>query len=195
MNNKKFNSKEELDNYLLSNKTPFSVIDQKIDYSLVSKKKRKVNVNLWKKITIGFASLCLVIVGILGVIDYYRVNNKDACPFELGTYTYASQEGNIEGLDFSESSYIVLTDEELTGPGTFVIEDEENDWVVYGKFYCCNFEGITIGKMIKDLNYYYVNVGNYKISIIYSSYGGDAFLNVDIVNNLYQTEKIDFINK
>ena len=195
MNNKKFNSKEELDNYLLSNKTPFSVIDQKIDYSLVSKKKRKVGFSLKNKLTAAIASVLLVVSLCIGGYFINNINNKSNCPFELGTYTYASQEGSIEGLDFSESSYIVLTDEKLTGPGTFVIEDEENDWVVYGKFYCCNFEGITIGKMIKDLNYYYVNVENYKISIIYSSYGEDAFLNVDIINNLYQTEKIDFINK
>ena len=192
MNNKKFNSKEELDNYLLSNKTPFSVIDQKIDYSLVSKKKRKVNVNLWKKITIGFASLCLVIVGILGVIDYYRVNNKDACPFELGTYTYASQEGSIEGLDFSESSYIVLTDEELTGPGTFVIEDEDNDWVVYGKFYECILVDKNIGKLIKNTNSYKVNIDEYKMEFYYS-YHNNSYVEIYIKDS-NNSVKVEFIN-
>ena len=131
MNNKKFNSKEELDNYLLSNKTPFSVIDQKIDYSLISKKKRKVGFSLKTKLTAAIASVLLVVTLCIGGYFINNINNNSNCPFELGTYTYASQEGSIEGLDFSESSYIVLTDEELTGPGTFVIEDEENDWIVY----------------------------------------------------------------
>ena len=180
MNNKKFNNKEELDNYLLSNKTPFSVIDQKIDYSLVSKRKRKVNINLWKKIAIGFASLCLVIVGVLGVMDYYKVKNKEACPFELGTYTYSSQEGSIEGLDFSESSYIVLTDEELSGPGTFVIEDEDKDWVVYGKFYECGLEEISFGNAVKKADSYFIASDYFEFELFYTIHSSQYLIELDV---------------
>lgn len=182
MNNKKFNSKEELDNYLLSNKTPFSVIDQKIDYSLVSKRKRKVNINLWKKITIGFASLCLVVTCVFGVLDLFSFNKKGKCPFELGTYTYASQEGSIEGLDFSESSYIVLTDEELSGPGTFVIEDEDNDWVVYGKFYFCELDKSEFGILMWKNNKCYLEINNYNYELFVVNFNGNEQISL-LVNN------------
>ena len=193
MNNKKFNSKEELDNYLLSNKTPFSVIDQKIDYSLVSKKKRKVDVNLWKKITIGFASLCLVLTCVFGVLDLFSFNKKGECPFELGTYTFSSQEGSIEGLDFSESSYIVLSDEELSGPGTFIIEDEDNEWVVYGKFYECGLEEISFGNAEKKSNSYLLTNSLYRMEISYAKHSSNYAIEIYLLNENAKKIEVKYI--
>ena len=97
----------------------------------------------WKKLGYALASLVVIIglsIGIHEIIKYSKDGTK--CPYELGSYTYYSQEGDIEGLDFSEESYVILTDQELSGPGTFVLQDK--DWTVYGQFYECEFENVII---------------------------------------------------
>lgn len=147
MTDNKFKSKQELDEYIKNNSTSFEEFEKKLDYSLFekrSKKNKKHKGFSLKKLGYSLASLVLVIVTCLIIHSIYRPKNPTDRPYELGTYTYYSQEGNIDGLDFSEKSYIVLTDQELSGPGTFVLQDK--DWVVYGQFYDCEFENMKIEK-------------------------------------------------
>ena len=196
MNNKKFNSKEELDNYLLSNKTPFSVIDQKIDYSLIKKNDKKIRFGLKTKILASLSCVLLVVTLCLGGYFIKNINNKSNCPFELGTYTYASQEGSIEGLDFSESSYIVLTDEKLTGPGTFVIEDEENDWVVYGEINNSSFDNLNFNDLEKGIESYEIDFDFGHVEFIFSNFGEISHIRLVILNENKETMKLEFkLNK
>lgn len=145
MTDNKFKSKQELDEYIKNNSTSFEEFEKRLDYSLFekrSKKNKKHKGFSLKKLGYSLASLVLVIVTCLIIHSIYRPKNPTDRPYELGTYTYYSQEGNIDGLDFSEKSYIVLTDQELSGPGTFVLQNK--DWVVYGQFYECGVKDSTI---------------------------------------------------
>ena len=147
MTDNKFKSKQELDEYIKNNSTSFEEFEKRLDYSLFekrSKKNKKHKGFSLKKLGYAIVSF-VVVIGIgLGLFKLSTINTKTKCPYELGTYNYYSQEGNIDGLDFSEKSYIVLTDQELSGPGTFVLQNK--DWVVYGQFYDCEFENMKIEK-------------------------------------------------
>ena len=144
MTDNKFKSKQELDEYIKNNSTSFEEFEKKLDYSLFekrSKKNKKHKGFSLKKLGYAIVSF-VVVIGIgLGLFKLSTINTKTKCPYELGTYNYYSQEGNIDGLDFSEKSYIVLTDQELSGPGTFVLQNK--DWVVYGQFYECGVKDST----------------------------------------------------
>ena len=145
MTDNKFKSKQEVDEYIKNNSTSFEEFEKKLDYSLFekrSKKNKKHKGFSLKKLGYAIVSF-VVVIGIgLGLFKLSTINTKTKCPYELGTYNYYSQEGNIDGLDFSEKSYIVLTDQELSGPGTFVLQNK--DWVVYGQFYECGVKDSTI---------------------------------------------------
>ena len=169
MTDNKFISKQELDEYIKNNSTSFEEFEKKLDYSLFekrSKKNQKHRGFSLKKLGYAIVSFVMVVAlsfGIYELIRYNKLNSK--CPYELGTYTYYSQEGNIDGLDFSEKSYIVLTDQELSGPGTFVLQNK--DWVVYGQFYECKFEDVALEKSEKN-NYYFfdsiVEINTWKLN-------------------------------
>lgn len=169
MTDNKFKSKQELDEYIKNNSTSFEEFEKKLDYSLFekrSKKNKKHKGFSLKKLGYAIVSFVMVVAlsfGIYELIRYNKLNSK--CPYELGTYTYYSQEGNIDGLDFSEKSYIVLTDQELSGPGTFVLQNK--DWVVYGQFYECKFEDVALEKSEKN-NYYFfdsiVEINTWKLN-------------------------------
>ena len=168
MTDNKFKSKQELDEYIKNNSTSFEEFEKKLDYSLFekrSKKNKKHKSFSLKKLGYAIVSfvmvICVTIVGYF-IHSHFKINK---CPYELGTYTFYSQEGNIDELDFSEKSYIVLTDQELSGPGTFVLQNK--DWVVYGQFYECKFEDVALEKSEKN-NYYFfdsiVEINTWKLN-------------------------------
>ena len=182
MTDNKFKSKQELDEYIKNNSTSFEEFEKKLDYSLFekrSKKNKKHKGFSLKKLGYSLASLVLVIVTCLIIHSIYRPKNPTDCPYELGTYTYYFQEGNIDGLEFSEKSYIVLTDQELSGPGTFVVQDK--DWVVYGKFYECEFESENIIRLNKNNSNFLV--GEYNTTFYFKSYEGKNEINLYIQQN------------
>ena len=151
MTDNKFKSKQELDEYIKNNSTSFEEFEKKLDYSLFekrSKKNKKHKGFSLKKLGYSLASLVLVIVTCLIIHSIYRPKNPTDCPYELGTYTYYSKEGNIDGLDFSEKSYIVLTDQELSGPGTFIIKNKE--WTINFSFHNCFLENREIMENTKN---------------------------------------------
>ena len=163
MTDNKFKSKQELDEYIKNNSTSFEEFEKRLDYSLFekrSKKNKKHKGFSLKKLGYAIVSfvmvICVTIVGYF-IHSHFKINK---CPYELGTYTFYSQEGNIDGLDFSEKSYIVLTDQELSGPGTFVLQNK--DWVVYGQFYESSLSNYTI-LFDNNLKDYYVK--EYQLSI------------------------------
>jgi len=144
----KFKTREELEEYVKNNRTPFSEFEKRLDYSKFTKsqeKKKSPNKTLWRRIGYALASVVLVVaiaVGTIIGIQYIKTDTK--CPFEMGTYVYESHRGNLEETGFNEESYIVLTEEELSGPGTFNIKDEKNNWSVYGQFYNCELSNMEI---------------------------------------------------
>ena len=168
MTDNKFKSKQELDEYIKNNSTSFEEFEKRLDYSLFekrSKKNKKHKGFSLKKLGYAIVSF-VVVIGIgLGLFKLSTINTKTKCPYELGTYNYYSQEGNIDGLDFSEKSYIVLTDQELSGPGTFVLQNK--DWVVYGQFYECGFESENIIRLNKNNSNFLV--GEYNTTFYFVS--------------------------
>lgn len=179
MTDNKFKSKQELDEYIKNNSTSFEEFEKKLDYSLFekrSKKNKKHKGFSLKKLGYAIVSFVMVVAlsfGIYELIRYNKLNSK--CPYELGTYTYYSQEGNIDGLDFSEKSYIVLTDQELSGPGTFVLQNK--DWVVYGQFYESSLSNYTI-LFDNNLKDYYVK--EYQLSIFIANIDNENRLATEI---------------
>lgn len=161
------NINEDINNQRLPS---FEDVNKKIDYSPIDEELRKHNLrkSILQKASIGFASVVLV-VGVAFGVKILKITTKKA-PFEMGTYTYTSQVGEIEGLDFSEQSYIVLSEEELNGPGTFMIENDEQDWVVYGAFNECEFETYPIGKINKKNDGYVFVYGNYQVNLSISKH-------------------------
>ena len=151
MTDNKFKSKQELDEYIKNNSTSFEEFEKKLDYSLFekrSKKNKKHKGFSLKKLGYAIVSF-VVVIGIgLGLFKLSTINTKTKCPYELGTYNYYSQEGNIDGLDFSEKSYIVLTDQELSGPGTFIIKNKE--WTINFSFHNCFLENRKIMENTKN---------------------------------------------
>ena len=179
MTDNKFKSKQELDEYIKNNSTSFEEFEKKLDYSLFekrSKKNKKHKGFSLKKLGYSLASLVLVIVTCLIIHSIYRPKNPTDCPYELGTYTYYSKEGNIDGLDFSEKSYIVLTDQELSGPGTFVVQDK--DWAVYGQFYECLYSKSNI--KIENSTFY---LDSYKVNIEVTNLNDVKEINLKITSN------------
>ena len=151
MTDNKFKSKQELDEYIKNNSTSFEEFEKRLDYSLFekrSKKNKKHKGFSLKKLGYAIVSfvmvICVTIVGYF-IHSHFKINK---CPYELGTYTFYSQEGNIEGLDFSEKSYIVLTDQELSGPGTFIIKNKE--WTINFSFHNCFLENREIMENTKN---------------------------------------------
>lgn len=179
MTDNKFKSKQELDEYIKNNSTSFEEFEKKLDYSLFekrSKKNKKHKGFSLKKLGYSLASLVLVIVTCLIIHSIYRPKNPTDCPYELGTYTYYFQEGNIDGLEFSEKSYIVLTDQELSGPGTFVVQDK--DWAVYGQFYECLYSKSNI--KIENSTFY---LDSYKVNIEVTNLNDVKEINLKITSN------------
>ena len=194
MTDNKFKSKQELDEYIKNNSTSFEEFEKKLDYSLFekrSKKNKKHKGFSLKKLGYAIVSFVMVVAlsfGIYELIRYNKLNSK--CPYELGTYIYYSQEGNIDGLDFSEKSYIVLTDQELSGPGTFVLQNK--DWVVYGQFYECEFSNES--KFLKnEKGEYYI--GELSFTIKHNDSGDGNFIVVRIQKNndkIFVSYKINY---
>lgn len=182
MTDNKFKSKQELDEYIKNNSTSFEEFEKRLNYSLFekrSKKNKKHKGFSLKKLGYAIVSfvmvICVTIVGYF-IHSHFKINK---CPYELGTYTFYSQEGNIEGLDFSEKSYIVLTDQELSGPGTFVLQNK--DWIVYGQFYECEFESENIIRLNKNNSNFLV--GEYNTTFYFKSYEGKNEINLYIQQN------------
>ena len=69
--------------------------------------------------------------------------------------------GNLEETGFNEESYIVLTEEELSGPGTFNIKDEKSNWSVYGQFYNCELASFSFSELIVKKTKYLFNESDY----------------------------------
>ena len=162
----KFNSEEEMMEYIKTHSTPFSEFEKRLDYSILKKNKAKQKLKS-PRMKLGYvlASVVLVVAASLGiVIGIEKINRPVECPFEMGTYVYDSHEGDIESLGFTSESYIILTEEELSGPGTFKIEDEKKDWVVYGQFYECEWDD----NIFEDINLinerYYFDQNSYFVS-------------------------------
>ena len=156
----KFKTREELEEYVKNNRTPFSEFEKRLDYSKFTKsqeKKKSPNKTLWRRIGYALASVVLVVVTVIGVVfGISGITGNEDCPFEMGTYVYESHRGNLEETGFNEESYIVLTEEELSGPGTFNIKDEKNKWSVYGQFYNCEWNDRVFDWLEKmNKNYYF----------------------------------------
>lgn len=163
MTDNKFQSKQELNDYIKNNSTSFEEFEKRLDYSKFDKyidKNKKRKGFSWKKLGYALASLVLVVCVTLGIHFVAGIGKVEKCPYELGTYTYYSQEGELEGLDFTEESYIILTDQELSGPGTFTLENK--DWVVYGQFYECEFENENIIELNNEGAY---QIKEYKVEV------------------------------
>ena len=132
---------EEKNLIINENKTPFSVFEKRIDYTLVKDPKKQYRNRMKKllsRVAIGFCSLLLLVGGVIGVYEINEYNKRKTCPFEVGTYYYSESTGNYDSGIFDESSYIVITEEETNGLGSFEIENKNKDWVIYGEFYLCN---------------------------------------------------------
>ena len=164
MKNMNNNINEDINNQRILS---FEDVNKNIDYSPIDEELRKSNLrkSILQKASIGLASVVLVV----GTVFVFRGLDKktNKIPYELGTYTYTSQVGEIEGLDFSEQSYIVLSEEELSGPGTFVIENDEQDWVVYGSFNECYFESSIIITTLVNKEMINFEADNYQIDFMY----------------------------
>ena len=149
------------------NKTPFSVFEKRIDYSLVKnhKKSNKFNLKkLWSKIAIGFCSLLLLIGGGIGIYKINKFYVQNTCPFKEGTYYYVSHKGDLGDLDFDEKSYIVLTSKEMIDEGTFSITNKRDTWLIYGEFVNCEFD------LAEHINFIYMEnayLQNYTIKVAY----------------------------
>ena len=182
MTDNKFKSKQELNDYIKNNSTSFEEFEKRLDYSKFDKfvnKTKKQKGFSWKKLGYALASLMLMISLGLGLYEIFHIKDVEKCPYELGTYTYYSQEGDIEGLDFSEESYVILTDQELSGPGTFVLQDK--DWVVYGQFYECEFENKEIYALEEFKNKY--NCDNSTFEIQYNESNNNNYLFINLSEN------------
>lgn len=179
MTDNKFKSKQELNDYIKNNSTSFEEFEKRLDYSKFDKfvnKTKKQKGFSWKKLGYALASLVLVIAAAIGIHFTVSIWNEPKCPYEFGTYTYYSQEGDIEGLDFNEESYVILTDQELSGPGTFVLKDK--DWTVYGQFYECEFEDKAI-----DITGNYFSTDIYNIYISSNAYLEEKSIYLEIKEN------------
>lgn len=178
MKNMNNNINEDINNQRVLS---FEDVNKNIDYSPIDEELRKSNLrkSILQKASIGLASVVLV-VGVAFGIDILH-DKTPKIPFELGTYTYTSQVGEIEGLDFSEQSYIVLSEEELSGPGTFVIENDEQDWVVYGQFSECEFETYNIGELSKKGMGYSFKNDIYLISVFISNQDKNDEITVQVI--------------
>ena len=173
------------------NKTPFSVFEKRIDYSLVKnhKKSNKLNLKkLWSKIAIGFCSLLLLIGGGILCNELYNIHVQTLCPFKEGTYYYVRHEGDLGDLDFDEKSYIVLTSEEVDDEGTFSITNKKELWIIYGTFFNCEFNNMIHTKFLYMENNY---VLEYKIKIL-NDKTNNLILNIsDGTNNILIKFQLD----
>ena len=158
--------------------TSFSEFEKRLDYSLLSdpnKVQRKYNQKIFQRVSIiGCGLILLVGVGIGG--NYLlNLRNKRRCPIEEGTYVYSSVIGELNDLDFNAESYIVISDDKLEGPGTFTIQNEKQDWIVYGQFYNCELEESKenfVGENKVFLN------NSQNITIAYSTIDNNSILSV-----------------
>lgn len=155
----KFKTREELEEYVKNNRTPFSEFEKRLDYSKFTKsqeKKKFSNKTLWRRIGYALASVVIVVALSIGGYFIHTHVGDTKCPFEMGTYVYESHKGNLEETGFNEESYIVLTEKELSGPGTFNIKDEKNNWSLYGQFYNCEWSYKSFDEVEKiNRNYYF----------------------------------------
>ena len=133
----RFKSKEELEAYLLQNKTPFSEFEKRIDYSLFEKSKKRIQLRkIWKKIGIVFASV-LAVAGIsTGIYFASTVNNKGSNVVK-GTYTFSNQEGKLISTTFNKDSYVVISKSKEDNLG--VIDLSSKDETIYAEFFNCEF--------------------------------------------------------
>ena len=173
----------------------FEEINKRIDYSPLKEQRNQMIARrlLIKRIGIGFASVVLVVGGIIGISFIRKINNVDKIPFELGNYVYSSSIGDIDGVDFNESSNIILSEEEKSGLGTFTIKNDKDDWVVYGQFYDCYFEDKEIVFQKFQSETYFYEYGNYVIHISFSNQPSELSLFVDnhgnSIKSLFQLKK------
>lgn len=178
----KFNSEEEMMEYIKTHSTPFSEFEKRLDYSILKKNKAKQKLKS-PRMKLGYvlASVVLVVAASLGIafgID--SMNKPSECPFEMGTYLYDSHKGDIESLGFTSESYIVLTEEELSGAGIFKIEDEEKDWVVYGQFYECEYANLKLEQTEIKEDKFYLNNNIYLMKYVEN---GKIYISVNVKNN------------
>lgn len=189
----KFKTREELEEYVKNNRTPFSEFEKRLDYSKFTKsqeKKKSPNKTLWKKIGYALASVVLVIALSIGGYFIHTHVGDTKCPFEMGTYVYESHKGNLDETGFNEESYIVLTEEELSGPGTFNIKDEKNKWSVYGQFYNCELASFSFSELIVKKTKYLFNESDY---LSFYEKQKTPYMLVGIENEAYDYILINFI--
>ena len=150
----RFKSKEELEAYLLQNKTPFSEFEKRIDYSLFEKSKKKIRLRkIWKKIGIIFVSV-LAVAGIsTGFYFASTVNNKGSNVVK-GTYTFSNQEGKLISTTFNKDSYVVISDSKEDNLG--VIDLSTEDETIYAEFFNCEFSNKNLLSL--ELNEYTITL-------------------------------------
>ena len=150
----RFKSKEELEAYLLQNKTPFSEFEKRIDYSLFEKSKKRIQLRKrWKKIGIVFASV-LAVAGIsTGIYFASTVNNKGSNVVK-GTYTFSNQEGEFISTTFNKDSYVVISKSKEDNLG--VIDLSSTDETIYAEFFNCEFSNKNLLSL--ELNEYTITL-------------------------------------
>lgn len=170
----------------------FEEINKRIDYSPLKEQRNQMIARrlLIKRIGIGFASVVLVVGGITGILYIRKTNNVDKIPFELGNYVYSSSIGDIDGVNFNESSNIILSEEEKSGLGTFTIKNDKADWVVYGQFYDCYFEDKEIVFQKFQSETYFYECEGYSLDFTFANKFDE--INLKVRNSSNGTQKIFF---
>ena len=144
----------------------FDEINSQLDYTPIELKyKRRKNI---RKITKIVCACCFLVLA-LGTFIYFEktyFGERDEMDFEVGTYTYDYHTGNVDGFEVKETDYIIISEEEMTGPGTFKIEQNEKEYYVY-----LGIEEIENKELEfkKDLTYIYISTfDNNQIKINFS---------------------------
>ena len=141
---------EEKNLIINENKTPFSVFEQRIDYSLVKdpkKHRRNKMKKLLSRVAIGFCSLLLLVGGVIGVYEVNEYHKRKTCPFEVGTYYYVEQVGSLN-IDVEETANIVISYEKENKEDEFTVINKNRDWIIYASIYDCELREIITGELI-----------------------------------------------
>lgn len=132
----------------------FDEINSQLDYTPIELKyKRRKNIC---KITKIVCACCFSFLA-LGTFIYFEkayFGENAEMDYEVGTYTYDYHTGKVDGFEVNETDYIIISEEEMTGPGTFKIEQKEKEYYVY-----LGIEEIENKELEfkKDLTYIYIS--------------------------------------
>lgn len=132
----------------------FDEINSQLDYTPIELKyKRRKNIRNITKIVCA----CCFLVLALGAFIYFEkeyFNESVEMEFEVGTYTYDYHTGKVDGFEVNETDYIIISEEEMTGPGTFKIEQNKKEYYVY-----LGIEEIENKELEfkKELTYFYIS--------------------------------------